>query len=827
MKCSIEWLLRPIPLLLWLVGLVPVFSVEAAARGVPEDGTMFDLGVLKASGIDPGVAEYFSQGARFVPGRNRVSLSVNGAGRGSTELTIDGNGRLCVDDGFWAAAGLLPTADRQPAEAGCRELTDFYPQAVVKLRPELARVDILAPSSALRREQAQLDGYDSGGGAGLFNYELLAMRSSSGGRSLQYLQGFTELGFNWNDWMVRSRQSFARNEASNRFQYLYSYAQKTLLDSKSILQLGELSLNNPLFAGVNFSGAQWLPQGALLPRGNLPLVKGIAQSEARVEVRQSGALVYSTMVPPGAFELNDVPILSAGFDLHVTVTESDGSQHAFTVPAAAFFASPAGDDEGFNIAAGRVRQFGGQDGDTPWLFSGSRSWRLARELDLSLGGLWSERFHSAGGALSYLLSPQVLAGARAVTSRDNAANRSGMQYSASLSAAWGERLSGALSVSRQSAHFRTLSDSAARQQETPTALTQYGLSLSYRHDALGAFSLGVTRSRNGADATQRLNGGWSRRLGGANVTLNMGRDLGQSAGAHRNQFYLNVDLPLERASLSAYLQRYGQSETLGTSYREIVSDNLNYSVAAERDANRNSTGFNGNLHWIPRYAQLGLGLSQRSGAQSYNASLRGGALWHERGLTFSPYPLRDSIGVVSVGGLSGVKFSTPSGPVWSDGEGHAVLASLNAYADTRVELQTPSLPRNADVANGLKVVRAGHGSVSQVAFSVLKTQRLLIQIVGEGGTSLAAGLSVVDAEGRFVTITGSGGEVFLDQAMAQNGLYVEHLPGQRCRLSYVLPDEEASALYQTVKASCVQEPPSAQLKAEASERRDEDRGAEG
>lgn len=825
MKCSIEWLLRPIPLLLWLAGAFPTASLaETGARDAPGEGVQFDLGVLKASGIDPGVAEYFSLGARFAPGRNRVSLFVNGAGRGGAEVSIDEGGRLCVDDGFWTAAGLLPADGQPPAEAGCRELTAFYPQAVVKLRPELARVDILAPSGALRREQEPLGGYDSGGTAGLFNYEVLAMRSSGGGRSQQYLQGFTEIGFNWRDWMVRSRQSFARNEASNRFQYLYSYAQKTLVDSKAILQVGELSLNNPLFAGVNFSGAQWLPQGALLPRGNQPQVRGIAQSEARVEVRQAGALVYSTLVPPGAFELNDVPILSAGFDLNVTVTESDGGQHAFTVPAAAFFASPGGDVEGFNMAAGKMRQFGGQDGDTPWLFSGSRSWRLGRELDLSLGGLWSERFHSVGGALSYLLSPGLVAGMRAVASRDGEAGRSGAQYSASLSASWGERLSGALNLSRQSAHFRTLSDYAARQQEAPAALTQYGLSLSYHHELMGAFSLGATRSHHGGEASQRLNGGWSRRMWGANVSLNVGRDLSRGAGAHRNQFYLNVDLPLERASLSAYLQRYGQSQTLGSSYREVVSDSLNYGVAVDRDADRNSTGFNGNLHWIPRYAQLGLGMSQRGGAQSYNASLRGGALLHEGGLTFSPYPLRDSVGVLSVGGLPGVKFSTPSGPVWSDGDGHAVLANLNAYADTRVELQTPSLPRNADVANGLKVVRAGHGSVSRAEFSVLKTQRLLIQIAAEDGEALASGLSVVDGEGRFITLTGSGGEVFLDQATARNGLYVESPPRLRCRLDYVLPDEDVSALYQTVRARCA---PGSLLEADASERGAGDRGVEG
>ncbi|MEB7742758.1 fimbria/pilus outer membrane usher protein, partial [Escherichia coli] len=68
-----------------------------------------------------------------------------------------------------------------------------------------------------------------------------------------------------------------------------------------------------------------------------PVVRGIARSQARVEVRQNGYLIQSQTVAPGPFALTDLPLTGSGGDLQVTVRESDGTTQVFTVP----FTTPA------------------------------------------------------------------------------------------------------------------------------------------------------------------------------------------------------------------------------------------------------------------------------------------------------------------------------------------------------------------------------------------------------------------------------------------------------------------------------------------------------
>ncbi|ARV75677.1 hypothetical protein A8140_23765 (plasmid) [Vibrio campbellii CAIM 519 = NBRC 15631 = ATCC 25920] len=71
-------------------------------------------------------------------------------------------------------------------------------------------------------------------------------------------------------------------------------------------------------------------------RGFAPTVKGIANSNAQVSIRQNGSLIYQVYVPPGAFIIDDLYPTSFGGDLDVTITESDGSTRSFKQPFSSY-----------------------------------------------------------------------------------------------------------------------------------------------------------------------------------------------------------------------------------------------------------------------------------------------------------------------------------------------------------------------------------------------------------------------------------------------------------------------------------------------------------
>lgn len=58
--------------------------------------------------------------------------------------------------------------------------------------------------------------------------------------------------------------------------------------------------------------------------GFAPVIRGIAQSQALIEVRQNGYLIHTVSVAPGAFALYDIPVTGSGGDLQISVIETNG-----------------------------------------------------------------------------------------------------------------------------------------------------------------------------------------------------------------------------------------------------------------------------------------------------------------------------------------------------------------------------------------------------------------------------------------------------------------------------------------------------------------------
>ncbi len=57
-----------------------------------------------------------------------------------------------------------------------------------------------------------------------------------------------------------------------------------------------------------------------------PTIRGVANSNAKVTVTQSGYKIYETTVPPGEFVIDDISPSGFGSELVVTIEEADGCQ---------------------------------------------------------------------------------------------------------------------------------------------------------------------------------------------------------------------------------------------------------------------------------------------------------------------------------------------------------------------------------------------------------------------------------------------------------------------------------------------------------------------
>ncbi len=793
------------------VASAPVGQPQAAAGSAkPAEpaapaATNFDVDMLKQRGLDPALAKYFQQAPRFPAGVTQVSLKLNDVLRGSISARFDDQGNLCVDRSFLQRAGLVvPKAlDSDKPVAGCHDYRQDYPQTVIRLLPGSASVEMYVPDEAVVHGDTSGVNVTSGGTAALLNYSLFSMHSSSGTQT----QGNTQMGFNLADWIFRSNQTFTSGDKGTHWNSLVGYAQKTLTAEKSVMQIGSIAPQGTIPLSTLY-GVQFYPEAALSKRnGSGAFVQGIAHSQAKVEVSQNGSLIYSTLVSPGPFTLDNLPILNGNSDLSVKVTESGGEVTSFTVPPALYLPAQLAPTVGFSAALGKVQ---GNDGgrDAPWVLSASNGWALGRKAVLEAGSLLSSSYQAASSTLHLAPSEQVSSTFSLIGSHaKQGGNGASLQSSVSVRAS--DKFSLSMSAARQTANYQELSDTLGNlQEDDPSTRTKasYTASLGFNDERWGAYNFGYSTSQSFAGKrNSHLFGSWGVSFKTWSASLSYDHLIGSNDGqTPRDQLYLNVIVPTDLGTVSAYGNNNRGGDVAGLRFNGKGSDRFGYGVSAEQDLQGHTTRWSADSYLTTTYTHLGAHYSQSGSGQATSSwDMSGAAVASADGVTLSPYQVRDTFGIVQVGDVSGVKVDTPSGPVWTDYRGRAVIADMPAYSESRIELETKTLPRNVDINNGVERLKAGHGSVNQVKFDVARTRRILFHITMPDGSPAQKGAAVMNAKGDYVATVASMGIAMVSDPPADGGLAIAVNDVKQCSLKYELPAASTEKFYESIDATCV------------------------
>src|SRR5690606_12745300 len=168
--------------------------------------------------------------------------------------------------------------------------------------------------------------------------------------------------------------------------------------------------------GVGFRGIAVTSDDRMLPdsrRGYAPVVRGVAQTNAKVTIRQRDHVIYETTVAPGPFEIDDLYDTNFGGDLDVTVTEADGREQRFVVPFAAVPQLLRQGQNRFGFVAGQVRDSTLKNGEPAMLeatwqrglsnsFTGYAGTTLSEGYGaLLLGGAYNTRWGAVSGDVTF------------------------------------------------------------------------------------------------------------------------------------------------------------------------------------------------------------------------------------------------------------------------------------------------------------------------------------------------------------------------------------------------------------------------------------------
>lgn len=796
------------------------FSVLSAT-----DTVDFDISTLQARGLPTTLNEYFRNGKKFSPGISKVTPIVNGVEKKSLSVNFDDKGELCLRSEDLVALDIKKITT-EPEQ--CIDLKSYYPQAEINLDPGKNRVEFVLPPEAIEDvNNLDISEYISGGIGGMLNYDFLMMKNNSGKSSsdangeddksaansnnINTFQSNTEEGFNINDWIIRSRQSYSSSGDTRSLDQIYTYAQRTLPNYKTVMQTGRISVANSLFAMPQVLGIQFSPENALMnSKQSGATVSGIAQTQARVEVRQSGILIYSTQVPAGAFTLNRLPTINNTADLNVNVVEQDGATRSFLVPASSFTHDYSQQETSYSFAIGKIDQSNNDNIDSSELATFNVSTPWGTRSMVGSGALLAQRYQSIAAQLSTGLANGLNLSGRSAFSSDARSQTKGMQNNLSASMPLADRLNVNGSVTLQDIGYRDLTDGVPSSEEedgdyiNTRYKSQYSLGVGYSFEDLGTFNLSWSRvsTFSSEEATSRMTAGWSKTFSnGMSVSMNAERDSGDDGNSI---FYMNMSIPFGSVRVGASMSRVGNNSTRGVTLDQTINERLSYSLTANKSSDSDVGAFSANVRALPNYSQLSLGYSRYGSENStYTVGASGGVVATKQGVFFSPYPLQDTYAVVQIPGISGGEIQTPQGPVWSNSQGYAVSSGMSPYSESRMVLEMKSLPKNVDVNNGIQVARVARGSVTNYTFGTIVSRRALIRIYLTNGKLAEKGALIYDTHDNYITTVAGDGTVFLIDSQLEQKLVLQTASGERCQVHFKLNEEpEADKLYESYDAQC-------------------------
>jgi len=725
--------------------------------------------------------------------------------------------------------------------AVCEPLDTLFPSlASARFDSNAQRLDIVAAQAVrVRRPRGYVDPrrWDSGITAAhlSYDYNLWHAQQAHRTQTSQYLG--LHGGLNLGDWRLRYRGTLNHAERlGTTYRHSAFFVERALPALHSTLLMGESVTHSPVFDSLGFRGLRLESDERMRAdsrSGFVPIVSGIAQTNARVTISQRGMPIFEATMPPGPFVIDDLSPNGSGGDLLVTITESDGTARRFTVTYATLPQMLRPGLVRYSVALGRYRDR--SLGNEPWLGTGSLSMGINNTLTGYGGALLAQGYSavSAGIGLNLPVGAVTLDATWARTALGTqASTRTGtgwrLAYNKHLT---DTRTEFRLALLRYASHNYFEPAQAFRLRDTwrqaSTTARDLAQSLQHRHQLSldihqtlpgdwGAVSL-TGAVHNYGQARQRdvqYSFSYGRNLGHAQISVNLlrsrftsGFDQGGVGARWENQFLLTLSLPLGQAAPAYYHSSVAHNPN-GYSVQASVSGSMgehqphHYSVYASGDKNRGQ-GTRGSagasLSTTTSVARLSGSLAVGANhTRQLGLSASGGVVAFKGGVVLAP-ELGHTFGIVQAKGAQGAHLPGVVG-AQLDARGHAVVPGLQPYRENDVMLDPQGLsPDIVLLTTGQKTVPTD-GAVVLLQYPTDHGYSLLTRITSADGRAIAFAAGVLDETGHTVGYVAQGQQALLRVTARQGELTVrwntQTGESTQCRFAYdldALPQAARSA----------------------------------
>ncbi|EIO7469451.1 fimbrial biogenesis outer membrane usher protein [Salmonella enterica subsp. enterica] len=779
----------------------------------------------------------FAEAGGQLPGTYRVTVYVNGEQQGEAQdiAFVAGADKKLTEQltpamlkAWGVNTAAFPALAALPPQKPLDDIGRYIPMAASELRFSKLQLNVSIPQAAMSataRGWVDPSQWDEGVPAALLNYSMSGSNTWRDGESGSEDNYYANLqsGLNLGAWRLRNYSTWNYDEDNgSHWDSVNTYLQRDIKTLQGQLTLGDSYTPSDIFDSVQFRGAQIASDDNMLPdslRGFAPVIRGIAQSNAQVTVKQNGYTIYQSYVAPGAFAISDLYPTSGSGDLEVTIKEADGSERTFVQP---FSAVPIMQREGrlkYALTAGKYRS-GNDDSDEPNFNQATAIYGLPHAITVYGGALYSEDYLSGAAGLGFglgtlgSLSADITA---AHTTLNNDESHDGQSYRVQYSkdfqatdtsftlAAYRYSTEGFYTF-QEANDLRVDDDDSWRMQYNKRQKLQLDLTQSI--GSLGSFFIsGYQQDYWHEDGYERtLSTGWNGNINGVSYSITWSySDYPESTQPADQQLAFSVQVPLSRflpnawASYSVNTAKHGDTrQQVGLNGTLLADNNLSYSI--QQSYTNHGFGGSGNINadYKGGQGEITGGYNYDDDTQQVNYGLKGGIVAHPHGITFSQ-PLGDSLAVVRAPGADDAKVQNNTG-VYTDWRGYAVVPYVNAYRKNRIALDTSTLGDGVDIDTAVQTVTPTQGAVVMADFNTRVGRRVLMTLLYRG-LPVPFGAQAKLKEGGS-GIVGDDGQVYLTGVPDEGNITVNWNGKHQCVVHYRLPENAANAPVTETEQEC-------------------------
>lgn len=802
-------------------------AAEAVVPVLPvNDQVEFESSFIKQPSGQSVDLTRFSNGANVLPGVYKVAITLNKLPMTVAEVefkSTEGKGVApCLPlDAFnlinfnkdqikftqWESL----TENKQ-----CVNLKEIIPETTLDFDSQLQQLNISIPQIYINKQprgSVPSSMWDSGIPAMMLSYNTNAYESKSSGYESKTFYSSINSGINIGSWFFRHNGSYNWSDVSGgHYNVLNTYVQHDLPRISGRLLAGQSNTSGQLFDTQPITGVQVASDERMLPesqRGYAPEIRGVAKTNAKVTVKQSGQTIYETTVSPGAFVINDLYPTGYGGNLDVTIEEADGSQQNFSMPYASVSQLLRPGSQRYSVSAGKLRNDGVpsdpvlveatyQRGFTNLItgYTGVQAnkdyqaVKLGTALGLQIGAVAFDVTQSQ----THLPSPekQTLSGQSYQVSYSKLINETNSNITL---AAYRFSSSGYMDYLTAMQSIQSLKDgedrnTIQRQKNRFTATISQGLADDWGQIYLSA-SMEDYWERDNFDRQYQF--GYSNHYQQLSYSINVSRSQ-DAWGESQTSYYLNLSFPLWQTHSNTYAPQmslsYNQDSDGHSGEQAMISGNAGennqytWNVSGMNDSGAGSSGsFGGSYRG--GISQLSGSYSKGSDYHSASVGMSGALVAHSGGVTFTPYT-SDTFTLIEAKGAEGA--SVPSYPgIKVDHFGYALLPASNPYQLNDVVIDPKGTSKNVELENTSQKVVPRYGAVVKVKFNADKGTPILI-VSSYSGKSLPFGAEVFDDTDHSVGVVAQGSTIYARVQALKGSLHVKwgDGAGSQCAVNYIL-----------------------------------------